>query len=486
MVEKAKSAEAFVTEITPQSEDFSRWYLDVVRRAELADYSPVKGCMVIRPYGYAMWEHIQRELDTRIKATGHVNAYFPLFIPESLLMREAEHVEGFAPQVAWVTKGGTEELEEKLIVRPTSEAIIGVMYHKWIQSWRDLPVLINQWANVVRWEKVTRPFLRTTEFLWQEGHTAHETAEEAQEETLKILALYKEVCEDVLAIPVIDGQKSESEKFAGASTTYSIEALMGDGRALQAGTSHNLGQNFAKAFEIQFQGRDKTLQYAWTTSWGVTTRLIGAVIMTHGDDSGLVVPPKIAPWQVVIVPIPRGNWKETVLPKCEEICNQLVAAGIRVRLDADETQTPGWKFAEYEMRGVPLRLEIGPKDIEKNAVFVARRDTREKQSIAMDGLAARVRGILDEIQATLLARARTFREEHTSRTSSYDEFKQIMEGRPGFVIAPWCESAQCEAEIKAETQATVRNIPFGQSKPSGPCIKCNRRAQVYAWFAKAY
>jgi prolyl-tRNA synthetase len=360
------------------------------------------------------------------------------------------------------------------------------MYQKWIQSWRDLPVLINQWVNVVRWEKVTRPFLRTTEFLWQEGHTAHETAEEAQEETLKILALYKDVCENVLAIPVVDGQKSESEKFAGASTTYSIEALMGDGRALQAGTSHNLGQNFAKAFEIQFQGRDKTLQYAWTTSWGVTTRLIGAVIMTHGDDSGLVVPPKIAPWQVVIVPIPRGNWKETVLPKCEEIRDQLVAAGIRVRLDADETQTPGWKFAEYEMRGVPLRLEIGPKDIGKNAVFAARRDTREKQSIPMDGLAGRVRGILDEIQASLLARARTFREEHTSRATSYDEFKQIMEGRPGFVIAPWCESAQCEAEIKAETQATVRNIPFGQSKPTGLCIKCNRPAQVYAWFAKAY
>jgi prolyl-tRNA synthetase len=486
MADKSKTADAFVTEITPQSEDFSRWYLDVVRRAELADYSPVKGCMVIRPYGYAMWEHIQRELDTRIKATGHVNAYFPLFIPESLLMREAEHVEGFAPQVAWVTKGGTEELEEKLVIRPTSETIIGVMYQKWIQSWRDLPVLINQWVNVVRWEKVTRPFLRTTEFLWQEGHTAHETAEEAQEETLKILALYKDVCENVLAIPVVDGQKSESEKFAGASTTYSIEALMGDGRALQAGTSHNLGQNFAKAFEIQFQGRDKTLQYAWTTSWGVTTRLIGAVIMTHGDDSGLVVPPKIAPWQVVIVPIPRGNWKETVLPKCEEIRDQLVAAGIRVRLDADETQTPGWKFAEYEMRGVPLRLEIGPKDIEKNAVFAARRDTREKQSIPMDGLAGRVRGVLDEIQASLLARARTFREEHTSRTTSYDEFKQIMEGRPGFVIAPWCESAQCEAEIKAETQATVRNIPFGQSKPTGPCIKCNRPAQVYAWFAKAY
>ena len=481
-----KVQDAFVTEITPQSTDFSRWYVDVVRKAELADYSPVKGCMVIRPYGYAMWEHIQRELDTRIKATGHVNAYFPLFIPESLLLREKKHVEGFAPQVAWVTRGGDEELEEKLIVRPTSETIIGVMYQKWIQSWRDLPVLINQWANVVRWEKVTRPFLRTTEFLWQEGHTAHETEAEAQEETLKILALYKDVCENVLAMPVIDGRKSESEKFAGASRTYSIEALMGDGRALQAGTSHNLGQNFAKAFEIQFQGRDKSLQYVWTTSWGVTTRLIGAVIMTHGDDSGLVLPPAIAPYQVVIVPIPRGNWKETVLPKCEEIRNQLVAAGVRVKLDDDESQTPGWKFAEYEMRGVPLRLEIGPKDIEKNAVFAARRDTREKQSLPMAGLPERITQLLKEIQSALLAKALAFTEDHTTRTSSYDEFKRIMEGRPGFVVAPWCESAQCENEIKAETQATVRNIPLDQPPPTDPCLRCGRPATVSAWFAKAY
>ena len=482
-----KQEEAFVTEITKQSVDFSRWYLDVVRKAELADYSPVKGFMVIRPYGYAMWEHLQRELDIRIKATGHVNAYFPLLIPESLLLKEKDHVEGFAPQVAWVTRGGDEDLAEKLIIRPTSETIIGVMYQKWIQSWRDLPVLINQWANVVRWEKVTRPFLRTTEFLWQEGHTAHETAEEAQEETMKILALYKEVCEKVLAVPVIDGQKSESEKFAGASKTYSIEALMGDGRALQAGTSHNLGQNFAKAFEIQFQGRDKTVQYAWTTSWGVTTRLIGAVIMTHGDDSGLILPPAIAPYQVVIVPIPRGNWKETVLPKCEEIKAQLTAAGIRVKLDADESQTPGWKFAEYEMRGVPLRLEIGPKDIEKNAVFAARRDTRAKASMPMDGLAGAIKGLLDEIQQALFDRAVKFRDEHTSRTDSYDEFKQIMEGRPGFVISPWCGEARCEADIKGETQATIRNIPKGYDEaPGKPCIKCNNPAAVSAWFAKAY
>ncbi len=479
--------DTFVKEITPQSEDFSRWYLDIVRKAELADYSPVKGCMVIRPYGYAIWEQIQRQLDDRFKATGHVNAYFPLFIPESLLMKEKDHVEGFAPQVAWVTRGGDEELEEKLIVRPTSETIIGVMYQKWIQSWRDLPVLINQWANVVRWEKVTRPFLRTTEFLWQEGHTAHETAEEAQAETLTILALYKEFCENVLAMPVVDGQKSESEKFAGASKTYSIEALMGDGRALQAGTSHNLGQNFAKAFEIQFQGRDKTVQHAWTTSWGVSTRLIGGVIMTHGDDSGLILPPKVAPWQVVIVPIPRGNWKETVLPTCVEIRDQLVAAGIRVRLDGDDSNTPGWKFSEYEMRGVPLRLEIGPKDIEKRAVFAARRDTRAKQSLPMEGLAATITALLDEIQAGLLERARAFRESHTSAAATYAEFQAVMEGRPGFVQSPWCGDAECEARIKAETQATIRNIPAGfDVAPGGPCVRCDKPAVATAWFAKAY
>ena len=486
MTKNPESGSGQVTEITPQSEDFSRWYLDVVRKAELADYSPVKGCMVIRPYGYAIWELIQRQLDDRFKATGHVNAYFPLFIPESLIMKEAEHVEGFAPQVAWVTKGGTEDLEERLIVRPTSETIFGVMYQKWIQSWRDLPLLINQWANVVRWEKVTRPFLRTTEFLWQEGHTAHETADEAQEETLTILALYKEFAENVLAMPVVDGQKSSSEKFAGAERTYSIEALMGDGRALQAGTSHNLGQNFAKAFEIQFQGRDKTLQHVWTTSWGVSTRLIGGVIMTHGDDSGLILPPNVAPWQVVIIPIPRGNWKDTVLPACQAIRDELKAAGIRVKLDDDESQTPGWKYAEYEMRGVPLRLEIGPKDLEKRSVFSARRDTKAKAPLPMDGLAGHVRGLLDEIQANLLARARAFRESHTSTASTWEQFTQTMEGRPGFVISPWCETDECEAAIKAETQATIRNIPFGSETPTGVCVKCGKPAVVNAWFAKAY
>jgi prolyl-tRNA synthetase len=484
--EKSAKKDAFVTEITPRSEDFSRWYLDVVRRAELADYSPVKGCMVIRPYGYAIWEHIQRMLDARFKATGHVNAYFPLFIPEGLLMKEKDHVEGFSPQVAWVTRGGDEELEERLVVRPTSEVIIGTMYAKWVKSWRDLPILINQWANVVRWEKVTRPFLRTTEFLWQEGHTAHETADEAEEETLKILALYKEFAENELAMPVVDGVKSESEKFAGASRTYSIEALMGDGRALQAGTSHNLGQNFAKAFEIEFQGRDKTMQNAWTTSWGVSTRLIGGVIMTHGDDSGLVLPPAVAPHQVVIIPIPRGNWKETVLPTCEAIRKELTAAGVRVKLDDSEENSPGWKYAEWELRGVPLRLEIGPKDIEKGTVFSARRDTREKAALPMADLTTTVKNLLQAIQDNLLARARAFREEHTSDAATWEEFTAAMEGRPGFVIASWCGSAECEAKIKNETQATLRNIPMGSPRVDGTCIKCNAASSVKAWFAKAY
>src|SRR5437899_10117302 len=398
------------TEITPQSQDFGRWYIDVVRRAELADYSPVKGCMVIRPYGYAIWELLQQALDRRIKATGHVNAYFPLFIPESLLKKEADHVEGFAPQVAYVTHGGGEELEEKLVVRPTSEAIIGTMYARWVQSWRDLPVLINQWANVVRWEKVTRPFLRTTEFLWQEGHTAHETEAEAEEETRKILDLYKETVETEMAVPVVAGIKSESEKFAGALRTYSIEALMGDGRALQAGTSHNLGQNFAKAFDITFQARDKSVQHVWGTSWGMTTRLVGAAIMVHGDDSGLVLPPRIAPYQVVIVPIGRDNWRETVLPKAQEIQRELQAAGIRVTLDERDGR-PGWKFAEWELRGVPLRLEIGPKDIEKSAVLVARRDTREKVDVSVDGIADHIRRLLEEVQQNLFDRAVAFRDE---------------------------------------------------------------------------
>ena len=475
------------TEVTPQSQDFGRWYIDVVRRAELADYSPVKGCMVIRPYGYAIWELMQQALDRRFKATGHVNAYFPLFIPESLLMKEAQHVKGFAPQVAWVTQGGNEVLEERLVVRPTSETIIGTMYAKWIHSWRDLPVLINQWANVVRWEKVTRLFLRTTEFLWQEGHTAHETAEEAEEETRRMLAVYKDFAEVELAMPVVDGLKTESEKFAGAERTYSIEALMRDGRALQAGTSHNLGQNFAKVFDITFQARDKSVQYVYGTSWGVSTRMIGGVIMTHGDDGGLILPPRIAPYQVVIVPIPRGNWRETVLPRAQAIRQELEGRGVRVMLDDRDTQTPGWKFNEWEMRGVPLRLEIGPKDIEKSQVVLARRDTREKSFTPMEGLATQVASMLESIQRALFDRALAFRSEHTTETDSYGEFKQIMDGRPGFVISPWCGSAACEADVKAETQATIRNIPFTSAPAAGKkCVKCGGDATVHAWFAKAY
>jgi len=475
------------TEITPQSQDFGRWYIDVVRRAELADYSPVKGCMVIRPYGYAIWELMQQGLDRRFKETGHVNAYFPLFIPESLLMKEAEHVEGFAPQVAWVTQGGTEVLEERLVVRPTSETIIGTMYAKWVQSWRDLPILINQWANVVRWEKVTRLFLRTTEFLWQEGHTAHETAEEAEEETRRMLGVYKEFAETQLAMPVIDGQKTESEKFAGAERTYSIEALMRDGRALQAGTSHNLGQNFSKSYEIKFQARDKSVQYAYTTSWGVSTRLIGGVIMTHGDDGGLILPPNIAPYQVVMIPIAPGASRELVLEKARAIRAELVARGIRVMLDDREAQRPGWKFNEWELRGVPLRLEIGPKDIEKSQVVLARRDTREKAFVPMEGLAAHTEQLLATIQQALFDRAVAYRTEHTSSADDYETFKTIMDGRPGFVISPWCGSAACEAQIKTETQATIRNIPFtGEPATGKACLKCGSPAAVHAWFAKSY
>ena len=482
----APKQQGFVTEITPQTEDFSRWYTDVIRRAELADYSPVKGSMVIRPYGYAIWELMQSGLDKRFKETGHVNAYFPLFIPESLLRKEAAHVEGFAPQVAWVTRGGDEDLEERLIVRPTSEAIIGTMYAKWVQSWRDLPILINQWANVVRWEKVTRLFLRTTEFLWQEGHTAHETSEEAEEEARKMLGVYKDFLETELAMPVLDGKKTESEKFAGALHTYSVEALMGDGRALQAGTSHNLGQNFAKVFEIRFQARDKSMQYVWQTSWGMTTRLIGAVIMTHGDDSGLILPPRVAPTQVILVPIPRGDWKETVLPKAQEIAATLRDVGVRIEIDAREEYKPGWKFSEWEMRGVPLRLEIGPKDIEQSQVVLVRRDTREKIPTPMQGLSTQVTQLLETIQAALFKRAISFREDHTHRTDSKEEFVRLFEGRPGYVVAPWCGDKECEAKIKEETQATIRNIPFEAASSGGRCISCGEESHSDAYFAKSY
>ncbi|MCY4637415.1 MAG: proline--tRNA ligase [Acidobacteria bacterium] len=482
----APKQQAFVTAITPQSEDFSRWYTDVIRRAELADYSPVKGSMVIRPYGYAIWELVQAGLDRRFKETGHVNAYFPLFIPESLLRKEAAHVEGFAPEVAWVTRGGDETLEEPLVVRPTSEAIIGTMYSKWVQSWRDLPILINQWANVVRWEKVTRLFLRTTEFLWQEGHTAHETEEEAEAEARRMLGVYKEFLETELAIPVLDGRKTESEKFAGAAHTYSVEALMGDGRALQAGTSHHLGQNFAKVFDITFQARDKSVQYVWQTSWGMTTRLIGGVVMVHGDDSGLILPPRIAPHQVVIVPIPRGDWRATVLPRAQDIAAALRRAGVRVMLDDREEYKPGWKFAEWEMRGVPLRLEIGPRDIEQQQVLLARRDTREKLTAPMDGLEGRVTDLLDTVQTALYERALAFRDSHTVRTASSDDFRRAFEGRPGFVIASWCGSAECEAQIKADTQATIRNLAFDLPPATGACVRCGQPGLTDAYFAKSY
>ena len=458
----------------------------MIRRAELADYTPVKGSMVIRPYGYAIWELIQQALDRRFKATGHANAYFPLLIPEGLLRKEAAHVEGFAPQVAWVTHGGEEELEERLVVRPTSEAMVCTLYAKWIQSWRDLPILLNQWANVVRWEKVTRPFLRTTEFLWQEGHTAHETEQEAEEETLRMLGVYKDFAEHELAMPVLDGLKTENEKFAGAVRTYSIEALMRDGRALQLGTSHHLGQNFSKVFDIKFQARDKSLQYVWQTSWGMSTRVIGGVIMAHGDDSGLILPPRIAPYQVVVVPISRGNWREDVLPRAREVQAELVRQGIRTTLDERDAYTPGWKFAEWELRGVPLRLEIGPKDIEKAQVLLARRDTREKLPTPVDGLGHRVQHLLDLIQQALFERARRFRDEHTGRTSSRDDFVRIMEGRPGFLIAPWCGNPECEAQIKSETQATIRSLPLNGAASGGSCLQCGKPSTVDAYFAKAY
>lgn len=482
-----KKEERLVTQITPKSEDFSRWYVDVIRRAELADYAPMKGMMVIRPYGYAIWENIQQLLDRRIKAAGHVNAYFPLFIPESFLKKEMEHLKGFAPEVAWVTHGGQEELEERLAVRPTSEAIIGAMYAKWIQSWRDLPVLINQWANVVRWEKVTRPFLRTTEFLWQEGHTAHETEEEAREETLKILNLYREFIETELAIPVIAGKKTSREKFAGALETYSVEALMSDGRALQMGTSHHLGQHFSRVFNIRFEDRNQNLQYVWQTSWGVSTRLIGAVIMSHGDDSGLRLPPHIAPIQVIIVPISIGNWKETVLPLATDIEKRLIAAGVRVKLDGREEYTPGWKFAEYELRGVPLRLEIGPKDIKAKQVVLVRRDNGEKLATGMDNLEEKVIHLLEDIQKNLLAQALEFQKQNTHDVASYEDFKKIIEERRGFLRAWWCGDESCEEAVKEETAATIRVIPLEKIKEGkGKCIYCGREASTYVYFARAY
>jgi len=480
--------ERLVKHITPKTDDFSRWYVEIIQKSELADYAPMKGMMVIRPYGYAVWENIQRLMDQRIKATGHVNAYFPLFIPESFLQKEAEHVQGFSPEVAWVTVGGNEELEERLAVRPTSEAIIGHMYAKWIKSWRDLPVLINQWANIVRWEKVTRPFLRTTEFLWQEGHTCHETAEEGQKETLLILSMYKEFVETELAIPVISGIKSVREKFAGAQETYAIEALMSDGKALQMGTSHNLGQHFSKAFNIRFEDRNQNLQYVWQTSWGMTTRLIGALIMSHGDDSGLRLPPHVAPIQVVIVPIALGSWKENVLPAALAVEENLKKAGLRVQLDAREEFTPGWKFSEYEMRGVPLRIEIGPRDVKAGQAVLVRRDTKKKQSLPLNGLGAEVPAILEDIQASLFQAAAAFLKENTREARDYREFKDIMETKRGFVKSLWCGSDACEDKIKDDTMATIRVIPIDkESQPvTGACVYCRKEAKAAAYFARAY
>ena len=475
-------------EITPRSQDFSQWYLDVVLKAELADYGPVKGCMIIRPYGYAVWEAMQADMDRRIKETGHVNAYFPLFIPKSFLEKEKEHVEGFSPECAWVTIGGGEELDEPLAIRPTSEAMICSMYAKWVRSWRDLPVLINQWANVVRWEKVTRPFLRTTEFLWQEGHTLHATEAAAEEETLRMLHVYRAFSEETLAMPVLWGRKSESEKFAGALRTYAIEALMGDGKALQAGTSHNLGQHFATAYGIEYLDKDQQRALPWSTSWGTSTRMIGGLVMTHGDDSGLILPPKVAPHQVVIVPIPprKGDWSEAVLPKAREAQALLRGAGIRAHLDDRDQHQPGFKYADWEMRGAPLRLEIGPRDVEKDQAVLVRRDTREKTFLPLAGLAAAVKERLDVFQADLLTRARKFVADNTTRVSGYDEFKQVMSDRRGFIVAGWCGDAACEAAIKQETKATVRVIPIEGEATPGACVHCGKPSPREVYFAQAY
>jgi prolyl-tRNA synthetase len=469
-----------------RSENYSEWYNQLIQRAELADYAPVRGCMVVRPYGWALWENIQQSLDQRFKATGHVNAAFPLLIPKSFLEKEKEHVEGFSPELAVVTIGGGQELEEPLVVRPTSETIIGYMYSKWIKSYRDLPVLINQWANVVRWEMRTRLFLRTLEFYWQEGHTAHATAEEAQEETIRMLDTYAAFAEEDAAIPVIRGRKSEVEKFAGAVASYSIEAMMGDTKALQSGTSHNLGQNFAKAFDIQYLDKNNELQYCWTTSWGVSTRLIGAIIMTHGDDQGLILPPRLAPIQAVIVPIFKNDEeKSLVMPVVQKIAAEL--AGIRVKVDDRTEVNPGFKFNDWEMRGVPLRIEIGPKDVEKGSVALARRDKpgREGKSfVPQAGIAAQVTALLAEIQQALYDRAVAFRDAHIQEPADYEALKVMVQD--GWAYAYWCGSRDCEAKIKEDTKATTRCIPMNQQVAPGKCIVCGQPASDKAYFAKAY
>ncbi|NLZ48133.1 MAG: proline--tRNA ligase [Clostridiales bacterium] len=471
-----------VEAITSMDVDFAQWYTDIVKKAELVDYASVKGCMILRPYGYAIWENIQKDLDRRFKETGHENVYMPMFIPESLLQKEKDHVEGFAPEVAWVTHFGEEKLTERLCVRPTSETLFCEHYAKVVQSYNDLPKLYNQWCSVVRCEKTTRPFLRTTEFLWQEGHTIHATAEEAQEETIRMLNIYADFCEDVLAIPVVKGQKTEKEKFAGAEATYTIESLMHDGKALQSGTSHYFGDNFAKAFNIQYTDKNGKLQYVYETSWGMTTRLIGAVIMVHGDDNGLVLPPKIAPIQLVIVPV--AQHKEGVLDKAEELKNRLKGL-VRLKLDSSD-KTPGWKFAEYEMKGVPVRLEIGPKDIENNQCVLARRDTGEKIIVSLDAVEEVVVKLLETIQKDMLERARGNRDNKTYTVTSLEEFASTVENKPGFVKAMWCGERQCEDIIKEMTGATSRCIPFEQEQITDTCVCCGKLAKHMVYWGKAY
>ncbi len=469
-----------------RKENFSEWYNQLVQKAELADYAPVRGCMVVRPYGWALWENIQEALNRRFKATGHVNAAFPLLIPMSFMEKEKAHVEGFSPELAVVTIGGGEKLEEPLVVRPTSETIIGYMYSKWIKSYRDLPVLINQWGNVVRWELRTRLFLRTLEFYWQEGHTAHATAEEAEEETLRMLNVYADFAVNEAAVPVVPGLKSEKEKFAGAVRSYSIESMMGDTRALQAGTSHFLGQNFARAFDIQFLDWNNELQYAWTTSWGFSTRFIGAIIMTHGDDQGLILPPKLAPIQVVIVPIYKNDEEQTgVMEVVDRIEKEL--QGFRVHVDKRSELTPGFKFNDWELRGVPLRVEIGPKDVAKNTVALARRDLPGKQGktfVSQDQLSTQVGEMLTTIQAALYERAQTFLRENTYDPKDYEEFKEDL--KKGWVFSWWCGSAECEAKVKEDTKATSRCIPLDQPEGEGRCLVCGRRATSKVYFARAY
>ncbi len=472
-----------VEAITSMEEDFAQWYTDVVKKADLIDYTSVKGCMVFKPAGYAIWELIQSQMDARFKETGVENVYLPMFIPESLLEKEKDHVEGFAPEVAWVTMGGLQPLQERMCVRPTSETLFCDFYKNEVHSYRDLPKNYNQWCSVVRWEKETRPFLRSREFLWQEGHTIHATAEEAEERTIKMLNVYADFCEQVLAIPVVKGQKTEKEKFAGAMATYTIEALMHDGKALQSGTSHNFGDGFARAFGIQFTDKDNTLKYPFQTSWGTTTRLIGAIIMVHGDNSGLVLPPRVAPTQVMIVPIRQQA--EGVLEKAEEIRQALAAAGIRVKVD-DTEKSPGWKFAEQEMRGIPVRVEIGPKDIEAGKAVIARRDTGEKQEVTITELAAKIPALLDTIQGDMLTRARERRDANTFTARTKEEFEQIFAEKTGFVKAMWCGDRACEDEIKEKMAVTSRCMPFEQEHLADTCVCCGRPAKHMVYWGKAY